>query len=78
MDSHGLDPGTKSQADKRPEMMDSDLETESPADEIDPASYRDLTKEEVLEGIAIGYKAALAGDHVSAEEMFAELAEFDE
>ena len=78
MDSHRLDRGTKSQADKRLEMMDSDLETESPAEEADQASYRDLTKEEVLEGIARAYKQALAGDHVSAEETFAELAEVDE
>ena len=75
MCSHGFDPGSKSQVDETLEVMDPDLSTESPAGEVDPASYRDLTKEEVLEGIARGYKQAKAGNVISFEEYRRQLKE---
>ena len=75
MCSHGFDPGSKSQVDETLEVMDPDLSTESPAGEADPASYRDLTKEEVLDRIASGYKSALAGDYRPIHELLEELDE---
>ena len=75
MCSHGFDPGSKSQVDETLEVMDPDLSTESPAGEVDPASYRDLTKEEVLDRIASGYKSALAGDYRPIHELLEELDE---
>lgn len=77
MSVHETDPGAKSEVDDALETVDAAFD-DAPAEEIDPASYRDLTKEEVLDRIAKGYKAALDGDHISFEELMAELNEDDE
>ena len=61
MNSTIIDPG------KDPRSEDT-LTTVENSDEDGPASYRDLTKEEVLEGIARGYLQAKAGDVISLEE----------
>ena len=76
MSVHEFDPGAKPQVDDAPKTMDGILD-DAPAEEVDPASYRDLTKEEVLDRIAKGYKAALDGDHISFDELMAELDEDD-
>ena len=62
------DPGTKRQHDEALDLLQQDAAEESATDEDGPASYRDLTKEEVLEGIARGYLQAKAGDVISLEE----------
>lgn len=77
MNGNGIDPGSKFKVDDAAESMDAVLD-DAPAEEVDPASYRDLTKEEVLDRIAKGYKAALDGDHISFEELLAELADEDD
>ena len=48
------------------------LTTVEDSDEDGPASYRDLTKEEVLEGIARGYRDFLEGNCISAKEFYDE------
>ena len=77
MSSHDVDPGSKSHVDDALDAMDENRAAESPAEDIDPANYRDLTKEEVLDRIAAGYKSALAGDHISFEELLVELDELE-
>ena len=67
------DPGTKRQHDEALDLLQQDAAEESATDEDGPASYRDLTKEEVLEGIARGYLQAKAGDYRPIEELFDEL-----
>ena len=49
MNNRGRDPGTKSQVDDSLDVMDENRAAEPPAEDRDPASYRDLTKEEVLD-----------------------------
>ena len=44
MKNHGLDPGAKSRVDEALEAMEINDLAESPAEENDPASYRDLSK----------------------------------
>ena len=60
MSSHGLDPGTKPQLNEAIESIDPEV-AESSSEEIDPASYRDLTKEEVLDRIASGLSGRVGG-----------------
>ena len=59
MNRRGQDPGTKTKDDSALEALQLETNSESSGDEADPASYRDLTKEEILERIARGYKEAL-------------------
>ena len=77
MSVHEFDPGAKPQVDDAPKTMDGILD-DAPAEEVDPASYRDLTKEEVLDRIAKGYKAALDGDHRPIHELLEELDAMDD
>ncbi len=78
MKNHALDPGAKSRVDEALEAMETNDLAESPAEENDPASYRDLTKEEVLDRIAKGYKAAIDGDHRPIHELLEELDAMDD
>ena len=78
MKKHGLDPGAKSRVDEALDEIEANALAESPAEEVDPASYRDLTKEEVLDRIAKGYKAALDGDHRPIQELLDELDAMDD
>ena len=73
MKNQRLDPGTESRVDEAIDAMEPDSAAESPAEEIDPASYRDLTKQEVLEGIAQGYRDFLDGNFRPADECYEEL-----
>ncbi len=72
MNDRRLDPGSQSKVDEALEGMGSEV-AESSAEEIDPASYRDLTKEEVLQGIAVGYRDFLEGNYKPADERYDEL-----
>ena len=60
---------------KIPDMRQSDA---AGLEEADPASYRDLTKEEVLDRIASGYKAARAGNRRPLQDLLDELDEMDD
>lgn len=73
MKNLGFDPGTKSQVNKVIEVMDSDASVESPVEETDPASYRDLTKAEVMDRIEEGYSDFLEGKFRPADECYDEL-----
>lgn len=74
MKNHGLDPGAKSRVDEALDKMEaSGLAESSAVEEIDPASFRDLTKEEVLEGIADGYRDYLEGNYRPADECYDDL-----
>ena len=46
---------------------------DAPAEEVDPASYRDLTKEEVLDGVAEGVRDFLEGNFRPADDCYDEL-----
>ena len=70
MDRNAVDPGPLTALEEAAEAAE--------AQDADPASYRDLTKDEVLDRIAAGYKAALAGDHISYDELMAKLADSDQ
>ena len=65
-------PGAKFEVDDAFETVDVAVDGAS-AEEIDPASYRDLTKEEVLEGVADGVRDFLAGNFRPADECYDEL-----
>ena len=67
------DPGTKPQHDEALDILQQDAAEESATDEDGPASYRDLTKEEVLEGIARGYREVLDGNYKPADKCYDEL-----
>ena len=67
-----IDPGSKLKVDDASESMDGVLDDAS-AEEVDPASYRDLTKEEVLEGVAEGVCDFLAGNFRPADDCYDEL-----
>ena len=77
MNNPGLNPGRKRQVDESIDMMEPISSAEAPAEEKDPASFRDLTKEEILEGIARGYKSALVGNYRPVQELLDELDEID-
>ncbi len=66
------DPGAKSGVDDAFETVDVAVDDAS-VEEIAPASYRDLTKEEVLEGVADGVRDFLAGNFRPADECYDEL-----
>lgn len=72
MSDHEFDPGAMSEVDDALETMDAALEDAS-AEEIDPARYRDLTKAEVLEGVADGVRDFLKGNFRPADECYDEL-----
>lgn len=77
MSVYEVDPGAKSKVDDALETTYPNVDDE-PAEEVDPASYRDLTKEEVLDRIAKGYKAALDGDHRPIHDLLEELDAMDD
>ena len=72
MSANKYDPGAKSEVDEAPKTMDGILD-DAPAEEVDPASYRDLTKEEVIEGVAEGVRDFLAGNFRPAVDCYDEL-----
>ncbi len=73
MINHGRDPGTKPQVDDALDLIDEKCAVESLVEDTDPASYRDLTKAEALEGVADGVRDFLAGDFRPADECYDEL-----
>ena len=73
MSANEYDPGAKFEERVSHETVDA-----APAEDVDPASYRDLTKEEVLDRIAKGYKAFLDGDHRPIHELLEELDAMDD
>ena len=50
-----------------------DHEATSNVADADSEDYRELTKQEVLDGIARGYAQAMAGEYEPIEELIAEL-----
>lgn len=73
MNRRGHDPGRKTKDDAALEALQLETNADSSAEQADPASYRDLTKEEILERIAKGYKSALAGEYRPVQELLDEL-----
>ena len=73
MKNRGVKPGTKSRLDETFDEIETNDVAESPAEEDDPTSYRDFTKEEVLEGVAEGVRDFLAGKYRPADECYDEL-----
>ena len=69
MDRNAPDPGLLTQSNDAPDLA----EPEAAADNLDPASYRDLTKEEVLDRLASGYQDLLDGKIRPAEDAYDEL-----
>jgi len=72
MDVKEIDPGSKFKVDDAAATMDEVLD-DAPTEEVDPASYRDLTKEEVLDGVAEGVRDLLAGNFRPADDCYDEL-----
>ena len=67
MDRNAVDPGPVTALDEAAEARDADL-----------ASYRDLTKQEVLDRIAAGYQSARAGMRRPLQDLLDELDEIDD
>ena len=65
MDRNAVDPGPLTALDEAAEAAE--------AQDADPASYRDLTKQEVLDRIAAGYQDFLDGNTRPAEDAYDEL-----
>ena len=72
MNGPSCDPGTNMKADNMKAAAEFDSLPPN-SDEAGPSSYRDLTKEEILERIARGYKQALAGEYRPIQELLDEL-----
>ena len=73
MDRNAPDPGLLTQSNDAPDLAT----PEAAADNLDPASYRDLSKEEVLDRIARGYRSARAGNRRPLQDLLDELDEMD-
>ena len=70
MDRNAVEPGLVTALDESAEAAE--------AQDADPASYRDLTKEEVLDRIAAGYQSARAGMRRPLQDLLDELDEIDD